>query len=185
MPEENENAKSPIISLKIILTAVCFGIVALAIVMGGLHLPIPGANVVTDPREIFTTMGAALSGPIGGVIIGIFAGIAEPGGIALASLLAHIAGGLWMGFAYKKLVYSKLEMPKMILGWAGLVLAYYYIFVLTGFAVGLIAFYGDTTSFVQLYMTLAKGATVEAILATIITSMALFALPRKNIKPLW
>ena len=79
--------------------AAVFGAAALAIVVAGLTIPIPGTGVVTDPREIFTTTGAALTGPFGGVIIGILAGIREPGGIVLASLLAHISGGLWMGLS--------------------------------------------------------------------------------------
>jgi hypothetical protein len=43
--------------------ATVFGLAALAIVAADFHLPIPGSEVVTDPREIFTTLGAALTGP--------------------------------------------------------------------------------------------------------------------------
>jgi LytS/YehU family sensor histidine kinase len=168
-----------------LLTALAFGIAALVVVLAGLTIPIPGSTVVTDPRELFTTIGAGLSGPVGGILIGILAGIAEPGGIALASLLAHIAGGIWMGFAYKKLVYERLQMPARLLGWAGLVLVYYYVFVLPGFAIGLIIFYGETTSFVELYANLAWGALPEALLTTIITSLVMLALPEKYRRPLW
>ena len=98
-------------SATIPVVAAVFGAAALAIVVAGLTIPIPGTGVVTDPREIFTTTGAALTGPFGGVVIGILAGIREPGGIELASLLAHIAGGLWMGFSYKKLVREHTQMP--------------------------------------------------------------------------
>lgn len=77
-----------------IIVAAVFGLVALAIVLAGFIIPMPGTEVVTDPREIFVTLGSALTGPIGAVIIGILAGIAEPGGISLASLLGHIIGAL-------------------------------------------------------------------------------------------
>ena len=183
--EEEKIQTNSFFSIKALIFALGFGIVALLIVIAGLHLPIPGSTVVTDPRELFTTLGAALSGPVGGVIVGILAGIKEPEGLYLASLLAHIAGGIWMGFAYKRFVYEKMAMPKLLLGWAGLVLAYYYVFVLTGFTIGLVMFYNDPTSLGQLYLTLAKGATPEALLTTVVTSMALFALPKKIIKPLW
>jgi hypothetical protein len=168
-----------------LLTALAFGIAALIIVLAGLTIPIPGSTVVTDPRELFTTIGAGLTGPIGGILIGVFAGIAEPGGIALASLLGHIAGGIWMGFAYKKLVYERLQMPVRLLGWVGLILVYYYIFVLPGFVIGLIAFYGETTPFVELYTNLGRGVIPEALLTTIITTLVMLALPEKYRRPQW
>ena len=86
--------------LRILLVAAAFGLAALAIVEAGLTIPIPGSGVVTDPREIFTTIGAGFTGPLGGIVIGLLAGFREPGGIVIASLLAHVAGGLWMGLAY-------------------------------------------------------------------------------------
>ena len=97
-----------------IIVAFVFGLVALVMVLAGFIIPIAGTGVVTDPREIFVSIGSALTGPIGAVIIGVLAGIAEPGGIPLASLLGHIAGALWMAFAYKKLVYERMQMPP---GW--------------------------------------------------------------------
>lgn len=168
-----------------LLTALAFGIAALVIVLAGLTIPIPGSTVVTDPRELFTTIGAGLSGPVGGILIGLLAGIAEPGGIASASLLAHIAGGIWMGFAYKKLVYERLQMPTRLLGWVGLILIYYYVFVLPGFTIGLITFHGETTPFLELYTNLAGGVIPEALLTTLITSLVMLALPEKYRRPLW
>src|ERR1051325_5980465 len=99
-----------------LIVAVVFGLVVLTIVLAGFTVPIPGTGVVTDPREIFVTIGSGLTGPLGALIIGFFAGIAEPGGIPLASLLGHIAGALWMAFAYKRLVYERLKMPARLLG---------------------------------------------------------------------
>ncbi|MCL4297077.1 MAG: hypothetical protein KJ077_15165 [Anaerolineae bacterium] len=175
----------PWLSKPALLTALAFGITALVIVLAGLTIPIPGSTVVTDPRELFTTIGAGLTGPIGGILIGIMAGIAEPGGIALASLLGHIAGGIWMGFAYKKLVYKYLEMPARLLGWAGLILVYYYVFVLPGFVIGLITFYGEPASYVELYANLGRGVIPEALLTTVITSLVMLALPEKYRRPQW
>ena len=148
-------------------------------------LPIPGTGVVTDPREIFTTIGAGLTGPVGGLVIGILAGIREPGGIALASLLAHVSGGLWMGFGYKKLVHERLQMPINVLGWAVLVMAYYYVFVIPGFVIGLALFYGEEASLIQVYGELGKGALPEALLTTMVTTLVFIALPRRNRRPLW
>ena len=71
-------------NLQVLLVSAAFGLAALAIVAASLTLPIPGTGVVTDPREVLTTTGAALTGPVGGLVIGILAGIREPGGIVWA-----------------------------------------------------------------------------------------------------
>jgi hypothetical protein len=173
--------------------ALIFGLIARIVVEVQLTLPIPGTGVVTDPREIFTTIGSGLTGPVGAVLIGILAGIREPGGIQWASLLAHISGALWVGFAYKKLVYERLRMPLMLLGWAGLVLTYYFVVVIPGFVIGLAVFYGaldsaasgQPSSLLLSYAELAQGVIPEALLTTVITSLVLIALPKKYRRPLW
>jgi hypothetical protein len=195
---ETEESRG-IFSKSMIVTAFLFGAVSLIIVAAELIIPIPGTGVVTDPRELFTTLGAGLTGPIGGVVIGILAGVGEAfigdpeTRIPIASLLAHISGGLWLGFTYKKLVYDKLQMPARLLGWAGLVLAFYYVFAVPGFIIGqslaypdlYAEFYGDGATFLEAYAILGKGALPEAVLTTIITSLVLVALPRKYRRPLW
>lgn len=167
-----------------LIVAIVFGLVVLTIVLAGFTVPIPGTGVVTDPREIFVTIGSALTGPLGALIVGCFAGIAEPGGIPLASLLGHIAGALWMAFAYKKLVYERLKMPTRLIGWIILIIIYYYVFVVPGFAIGLVAFYGEP-DVLGLYMALSKGVIVEVLITTIVTTLALLALPQKYHRPLW
>ena len=170
-----------------------FGLAALAVVVAALTIPIRGTNVVTDPREIFTTTGAALTGPLGGVLIGVLAGIREPGGVVYASLLAHIAGGLWMGLAYKKLVYRYLDMPGICGGWIVLVLVYYYVFVIPGFVIGQSLFYpqsfidsyGAGTSLAGAYAILGGGALPEALLTTLVTTLVFIASPRRLRRPLW
>ena len=166
------------------IVAFVFGLVVLTIVLAGFTVPIPGTGVVTDPREIFVTIGAALTGPLGALVIGLFAGIAEPGGIPLASLLGHIAGALWMAFAYKKFVYERLHMPVRLLGWIALVIIYYYVLVVPGFAIGLVAFYGEP-DFLGIYMALAKGVIAEVLITTTVTALVLVALPQKYHRPLW
>ena len=172
-----------------LLIAGIFGLAALAVVTAGIVLPLPGIEVVTDPREIFTTLGAGLTGPVGGVIIGVLAGVNEPGGIRWASILAHVAGGLWMGFSYKMLVHNRLNMPLRILGWAALVLVYYYGIVSPGFVIGINLFYPELNesgvSPLGQYLTLARGVIPEALLTVLVTSLVLAALPRRRQRPLW
>ena len=176
-----------------LLPATAFGLAALAILVAGLTIPIPGTGVVTDPREIFTTIGAGLTGPLGGIVIGILAGIGEPGGVMLASLLAHVSGGLWMGFSYKTLVHNPLKMPASLIGWVFLVLAYYYVFVVPGFVIGQALFYpegfieayGAGTSLIRAYTILGWGALPEALLTALVTSLVFVALPIRYRRPLW
>ncbi len=186
--------KSRLLSwLRILLVSAAFGLAALAIVEAGLTIPIPGSGVVTDPREIFTTIGAGFTGPLGGIVIGLLAGFREPGGIVIASLLAHVAGGLWMGLAYKILVYNHLKMPFLLAGWGLLVLAFYYVFAVPGFVIGQAVFYpegfldsyGAESSLINAYAILARGVLPEALLTTFVTTLVFVALPRRHRRPLW
>lgn len=185
MEENITEVKSNMFSLKTLLIGIAFGVMAFLIVIAGIHFPIPGTNVVTDPREIFVTFGSAISGPIGALLIGILAGIREPGGIEKASLLAHIIGALWIAFAYKKLLVRYFKGASVFLGWILSVIAYYFVFVITGFALGLKFFHNDPTTFYQLYAGISKGVVFEVILTVIITTLVLVALPKKYRLPLW
>ncbi len=178
--------------LKVAVVAAAFGAVALAVVEAGLTVKIPGTGVVSDPREVFTTTGAAWTGPVGGVIIGVLAGFREEG-IPLASLLAHVSGGLWMGVAYATVVHKRLTFPVAAAGWAALVLIYYFVFAVPGFVIGQSLFYeasftetyGEGASLLSAYRTLADGAMPEALLTTAVTTLVYIALPRRNRRPLW
>lgn len=188
-----------LISAKVIGVSIAFGLIALIIVLAELFVPIPGTGVVTDPREIFTTLGAGLTGPVGGVIVGILAGVGEAfigipeGRIPLASMIAHVSGGLWMGWAYKKLVFNRLQMPILVLGWAALILVFYFLLAVPGFAIGqslfypdqFTAFYGEGASLVDAYLALAQGVAPEALITTLITSLVIVALPQRYRRPLW
>jgi hypothetical protein len=182
-----EQERRPLLSARQIGVAAAFGGAALAVVLAGITIPIPGTPVVTDPREIFTTTGASLTGPIGGIVIGVLAGIAEPG-IPLASLLAHIIGGIYSGLVYKNLSWRFRANNILRLAlWAIQVLGYYFLVVVPLFVVGLVLFYPDPEygGFFALLGTLEAGAGPEAILTTIVTTVIMAALPERYRRPLW
>ena len=187
MEEANQKGKKrPLLTRDQIIVAAAFGGAALAVVLRGTTIPIPGTPVVTDPREIFTTIGASLTGPIGGILIGFLAGIAEPG-IPLASLLAHIVGGIFNGFAYKNLTWRyQKKKPTFIVLWALQVLVYYLIVVLPLFAAGLMVFYPKPEyEFFTLFSDLATGVAPEVVFTIIFTSIVMLVLPARYKSPLW
>lgn len=182
-----EGESRPILSARQVGVAAAFGGAALAVVLAGLTIPIPGTPVVTDPREIFTTIGASLTGPIGGIVIGILAGIAEPG-IPLASLLAHIVGGIYNGLVYKNLSWRAQENKgQSLVLWALQVIGYYVLIVVPLFVTGIILFYPDPANgtFFAFLTTLEAAVIPEMIFTTVVTTIIMAALPERYRRPLW
>ena len=167
--------------------AAAFGGAALALVLAGVTIPIPGTPVVTDPREIFTTIGASLTGPLGGVVIGLLAGIAEPG-IPLASLLAHVVGGVFNGLVYKNFSWRfQNNKAASLAAWFVQVLAYYALIVVPLFVVGSMLFYPDPEygTFFAMLGTLEAGAVPEMLITSVVTTIIMAALPERYRRPLW
>ncbi len=179
--------RKPVLTARQVGVAAAFGGAALALVLAGVTIPIPGTPVVTDPREIFTTIGASLTGPMGGIVIGLLAGIAEPG-IPLASLLAHVVGGLFNGFVYKNFSW-RLRNNKVasLVAWVLQVVLYYALIVVPLFAVGLAVFYPDPEygGFLAFLGALEVGALPEMALTTVVTTIIMAALPERFRRPLW
>ncbi len=188
MTDQNvESSKKPLLSARQVGMAAAFGGAALALVLAGVTIPIPGTPVVTDPREIFTTIGASLTGPVGGVVVGLLAGIAEPG-IPFASLLAHVVGGVFNGLVYKNFSWRLKEKKTLSLAaWALQVFAYYTCVVISLFVVGLTVFYPDPEygGFFGFLGALEVGGLPEAALTTVVTTIIMAALPEKYRRPLW
>lgn len=179
--------KKPVLSARQVGVAAAFGGAALALVLAGVTVPIPGTPIVTDPREIFTTIGASLTGPMGGIVIGLLAGIAEPG-IPIASLLAHVVGGVFSGVVYKNFSW-RLRNNKVasLVAWAVQVILYYVLIVIPLFAVGLVVFYPDPEygSFFAFLGAIELGGMPEIALTTIVTTIIMAALPERFRRPLW
>ncbi len=183
------------ISKRGLITTLAFGTAALLVMVTGLLIPVYGESIQIDPRELFVTLGSALTGPIGGIIIGFMAQswfIGTNWSFRTVSMIIHILGGVWMGFSYKKLVHDKLKMPWLLLGWIGLVIVYYYLilffFFVTGSYMLFLQLFEElfgNLSLGQAYIALLTAATPEFIATAIITTIIIFILPPKYRRPLW
>ena len=178
--------------LKTLAIALPFGLAAFICVYGGLTAFIAGTGVITDPREIFVTLGAALTGPVGAVLIGVLAGSYDPvPGLYPVTIAMHVAGALWMAFAYKKLVFEKLSSWLFFPAWIGLIAVYYFAFILPVMVFGTSLFpdlfagvFPDGTpgqALLDLYISLWP----EVTLTSLITAVFLALIPKKSRKPLW
>ena len=177
------------------IVALVFGGAAFSVMAADLMIPVYGETIRIDPRELFVTLGSALTGPIGGLMIGFMAQTwFTSGGLSfrIMSIIIHIAGGLWMGISYKKLVYKKLKMPWLLLGWGGLITIYYFVMLFFIFTAGsrllFPAFYSQIfakLSLIQAYWGLMTSALPEFILTLVITTTIIIILPPKYRRPLW
>jgi len=167
------------------VAALFFGGAALLVMTGRLYLFVPGTQIVPDPRELFVTLGAALTGPLGAVIIGLMAGIHHPiPHFSPVVIAAHVGGALWMSMSYRWLVRKNPGTFKLLLGWGGLVLVYYFgvlvplltaLTFLTPRLDGVI-FSAEATLW-QSLTNVASGAVPEALLTMIVSAVMLALLP--------
>lgn len=170
-----------------------FGAGAFLVRWAGLAIPVPGTMVNIDPREIFVTLGAAISGPVGGLVIGFLSGLPTiSDALGSTSLIAHGVSGLLIGFLYKP-VYKRWPTPALLLGWVVLMAVYYYVFLIPIFLAsvrladpeGITSVLGADLLFSQAYILLAQVAFPEAVATFIVTTIILIALPERYMRPLW
>ena len=145
MKKTAEDNKSKRLSRPYLLVLAAFSAATFLVRYIGLKIPVVGTEVANiDPREIF--------------VIGFFGGVSS---LALATAVAHMVAGLAIGFLYKP-VYNRWQMPKLLLGWAGLMAAYYFIFLIPTFLItalltypgGLSDIFGADPGFLQAYINI-------------------------------
>ncbi len=169
-----------------------FGIVAYLIMLGNLNLRIAGTDLLTDPREIVVTLAAALSGPVGGIILGILSGLYQVAPeIRIYSIIAHILGAVTVGILYKKWLYERFRMPTILIGWIVLVFLYYCVVVSTTMLAHTFSpdlyhrFFPAELSSKEILNRLSTAVMPELSLTAVITSLILVALPSRFRQPLW
>ncbi|KAF0151881.1 MAG: multi-sensor hybrid histidine kinase [Ignavibacteria bacterium] len=176
-----------------LIIALIAGSISLISIYANVHFYIPGTNVLSDAREIFNSLGAAISGPVGGFIIGTISCLISPSEeIKFYIIFQHWVSAVWIGWAYKKLIFEKMKMPELILGWFFLILVYYFITYLPGYFITYFFFpnvyhslVGGELPPVETLLKLFRGWVPEIIFTSIYTSLVIIALPNRFRKPLW
>ncbi len=181
-----------LINKKNLILALILGLISFLIIYSQIFFTIPGTNILTDPREIFVMIGSALTGPISGLIVGLLASIYDPSKeMILYVILQHLLGSYLIAIMYKKLIFEKLPMPFLILGWIGLVFCYYFVF---NVPIRLLTFYLypnfyfsnlGSSSFTSDLFLIYKAWIPEFILTSLFTTLILITLPENFRNPLW
>lgn len=205
-PTENNNSEenlktnaSPPISRKLYFTIVItLGLAAFLTKWFNLTIPTFGLYVQSDAREIFVTLGAALTGPIGSIIIGTLAAlpqviVQEVPGWGIPIWGSHVAAGVLVAYLYKYGIHKYMKMPWMLAGWAGTIILYYLLALIPVFLILLYWLASDTIepifgaqlSIFEAYWAIAPSPLNEGTFTFIITSLFLLALPKKYTRPLW
>lgn len=168
------------------LMACVAGVLAFYIVYSELTIPIPGLPVITDPREVAVLLGAAASGPVGAVLIGILAGAAVPDGNAAASMAAHALGAGLVSIVYRQLtVRLKSSTFRFALGWILSVAGYFYLILMPVFILVHNLYHPIKFDFGPTYARIASGALGEAAATVIISTLIIIVLPRRYRRPMW
>ena len=184
-----------LIKPKHLIISVILGICGFLLVYNEVYFILPGTNLLTDMREIFVIIAAALFGPIGGGIVAILTCLYDPNPELLPYIISqHIVTAILFSFYYKKIVYEKLTMPLLIVGWAFGIFLYYFVFYLPVF---LTVYLFNSPFFNQIVpnsnglfdimevLYLYSGWMPEFLFTTVFTSLIIIALPEQYRKPLW
>ncbi|RMD49584.1 MAG: sensor histidine kinase, partial [Ignavibacteria bacterium] len=171
---------------------VILGVISFLIIFFHVHITIPGTNVITDPREVFVLISAALFGPIGGSVTALLASLYDQNSQLIPYIVAqHIFPALIFSYLYRNFVYKKLAMPTFLLGWIGIVFLYYFVFYLPIYYLTYYVF-PDTFALISggsisPYFALKKifaGFVPEFLYTSVMTSLIWVALPKRLRKPL-
>jgi hypothetical protein len=101
-------------------------------------------------------------------------------------MVGHIAGGVWLGFAYRRVIVEHLQMPAGLVVWVLLVAAYYFVFRIPGTILGgWIAAGLGFESEVGNYFSIASGLAPEVGLTALVSSVFLAFCPRWCRRGLW
>ena len=180
MRKDSSRFFSPRLSLRQFLAALSFGTLAALTLFSGLAVPL-GHGLMAEPSEVFVTLGAAFSGPIGGIIVGLLQGVVyAPERNIPSHVLAGFLWGAWYVVLYRWSL-GKGRWARAAL-WAASVPVYYYVLLLPLHIAIASATLG--VPFLSLFLETAEGVLPEMVCTLLVTSAVIAALPERWAAPL-
>ena len=172
----------PRLSARQFLAAIVCGTLAAIVLFSGLSVPL-GHGLLAEPSEVFVTLGAAFSGPYGGMIVGLLQGVVyAPERNIPSHMLAGFLWGAWYFILYR---WSRGEgrgrWTRAAL-WAVTIPVYYYLFLLPLHL--LIASVTLDVPLIPLYLETGQGVLPEVAFTMIVTSLVVASLPERWAAPL-
>jgi hypothetical protein len=162
--------------------ALLFGCAAAAATLLPLAIPIGIRDMQLDLGEVFVTLGAALGGPIGGLMVGFLKGISySPERNVPSHMLAGFVWGIWYTHLWKFTADHANGKRIRIALWAITVPFYYYVLLLPLYL--WIQASLTQSQFTSLFMEVAPLVLPEIVTTIIITGIILLALPDKYSMP--
>lgn len=162
--------------------ALAFGAVAGGLFFLDVHIPL-GGGLLLEPSEIFVTLGAALTGPIGGLIVGFLQGIVyAPERNVPSHMLAGFVWGLWYAILWAATRERPFGKLIRILCWMATIPVYYYVLLLPLHQY----IYATVTlgaPFIPTYIETADQVIPEVIGTILATGILLFFLIDRYAKP--
>ena len=180
--------------LKALGLAFVFGLFAVTVIAVGLTLHIPTTLITADVGGVFATIGSALTGPIGGTLIGLMTGLMEPNAdLRLFVTIDKILAGIWMGSLYWiALRRFRGSSVRFLIAWVILVFGYYYVARIPAF-IGLKILFPDSFRILAGGSSLVPGSLAavdsalfeEASIVALITGITLTVFPSAIRMPVW
>ncbi len=175
-----------------IIGGLSFGAISYLTTVASLTIQV-SEDLILAPWEIFNVISAALFGPIGLLITELGLDISgyfylirgvypAPQDVyfLVGNYIAHIVAMLLVALGYR-FIYQRIKMPLLLAGWFLILGIYYLVGVALSVLLHNIAVPGLGASFVGYF----RSVRLEFILVTIITSLALLALPERYRRPQW
>jgi len=174
--------KRPLLSVRQIGVAAAFGAGAAAVMILNITIPF-GPGLALDLGEIFVSLGAALGGPIAGVIVGFLKGIpAGPDRNIPPHMLVGFVWGFWYAWLWKFTVNRKNGKWIRIGLWSITMPIYYYVLLLP-LLLWIYATFTLKVPFWPFFTTVAPLVVPEMIGTIIVTDIVWLALPDKFAAP--
>jgi hypothetical protein len=174
------------------VSAVIFGVISFITIYLNFSFTLPGTNVATDSRELFNIMGAALTGPFGGIITAVLSSLTPQTDFNFYIIFQHCVAAFWAGWAYKHLIYKKSTGFRAFPRWFILVFVYYFVTYTPGFFLFSFLFPANFQHFVgsnenpaTILFSLYKGWLPEFTFTLIYLFCVYLAVPSKFKRPLW